>query len=74
MYSSIALQGGLTASPRVDMDFQTDHRETIKYLQLIQEHLSKEWLKTGDPNTKAEMERIAAEIAELEAMLKKVSD
>ena len=71
MDSLIALQGGLTINPRGNMGFQTDPRETIKYLQLIQEHLSKEWQKTGDPNSKVEMEHIAAEIAELEAMPKK---
>jgi hypothetical protein len=43
-----------------------DPQESIQYLQLIKEYLYKERLITGDPDTKAEIERIAAEIAELQ--------
>jgi hypothetical protein len=42
-----------------------DPQEHIEYLQVIQSHLYKEWLTTGDPDIKAEIECIAAEIARL---------
>lgn len=42
-----------------------DQREVIEYLRLIEEHLHRDWLKSRDPDTKAEIERIAAVIAEI---------
>ena len=42
-----------------------DRKEMIEYLQLIQEYLQAESLNTRDEEAKAEIERIAAEIAEL---------
>lgn len=45
-----------------------DPQESIKYLNLIKEYLYREWLVTGDPDTKAEIECIVAEIAELEKL------
>jgi hypothetical protein len=43
-----------------------DPQENIQYLNLIKEYLYREWLVTGDPETKAQIECIGAEIAELE--------
>ena len=48
---------------------QMDPREAFEYLRLIEEYLSNKWLITRDPETKADLERIAAEIAELEKHL-----
>jgi hypothetical protein len=42
-----------------------NQREVIEYLLLIEEYLHRNWLKRRDPDTKAEIERIAAVIAEL---------
>jgi hypothetical protein len=39
--------------------------ETIKYLQLIEDYLRQSWLESHDPETSAELEYIAAKIAEL---------
>jgi hypothetical protein len=39
--------------------------ETVKYLQIIEDYLRESWLKNRDPETRAEVERIAAEIVEL---------
>jgi hypothetical protein len=39
--------------------------QTLKYLQIIEDYLRDHWLETRAPETRAEVERIAAEIAEL---------
>ena len=40
-------------------------REAIEYLKLIEAYLYNDWLNTQDKTTKAEIEQIAASIAEL---------
>jgi hypothetical protein len=39
--------------------------QILKYLQIIEDYLRDHWLETHDPETRADIERIAAEIAEL---------
>jgi hypothetical protein len=42
-----------------------DARLMINYLRLIEKYLYADWLNTRDPQTKAEIEIIAAQIADL---------
>jgi hypothetical protein len=45
--------------------FRMDARLMINYLRLIEKYLYADWLNTRDPQTKAEIEIIAAQIADL---------
>ena len=42
-----------------------DSKAMIDYLKLIEDYLQAEWQKNQDKEVRAEIERIAAEIAEL---------